>query len=60
VLDPPTDRCSGRITIIAHGRTGVRAAVRPGRRGRRSSPRPGVCRLRGASSHSEPASSPGP
>ena len=31
VLDPPTDRCSRRITIIAHGRTGVRAVVRPGR-----------------------------
>lgn len=29
VLDPPTDRCSRRITIIAHGRTGVRASVRP-------------------------------
>ena len=31
LLDPPTDRCSRRITIIAHGRTGVRATVRPGR-----------------------------
>ena len=31
VLDPPAERCSRRITIIAHGRTGVRATVRPGR-----------------------------
>jgi D-alanyl-D-alanine dipeptidase len=31
LLDPPTDRCSRRIAIIAHGRTGVRATVRPGR-----------------------------
>ena len=31
VLDPPADRCSRRITIITHGRTGVRATVRPGR-----------------------------
>jgi D-alanyl-D-alanine dipeptidase len=31
VLDAPTDRCSRRITIIARGRTGVRASVRPGR-----------------------------
>ncbi len=30
-LDPPVERCSRRITIIAHGRTGVRANVRPGR-----------------------------
>jgi zinc D-Ala-D-Ala dipeptidase len=29
LLDPPTDRCSARVTIIAHGRTGVRATVRP-------------------------------
>ena len=31
LLDPPTDRCSRRIKVIAHGRTGVRATVRPGR-----------------------------
>ncbi len=31
LLDPPVERCSRRITIIAHGRTGVRATVRPGR-----------------------------
>ena len=31
LLDPPTDRCSRRIKVIAHGRTGVRASVRPGR-----------------------------
>ena len=31
LLDPPTERCSRRIKIIAHGRTGVRATVRPGR-----------------------------
>jgi D-alanyl-D-alanine dipeptidase len=31
VLDPPAKRCSGRITVIAGGRTGVRVTVRPGR-----------------------------
>jgi hypothetical protein len=31
LLDPPTDRCSRRVEVIAHGRTGVRATVRPGR-----------------------------
>jgi D-alanyl-D-alanine dipeptidase len=31
LLDPPAERCSRRIRIIAHGRTGVRATVRPGR-----------------------------
>jgi D-alanyl-D-alanine dipeptidase len=31
LLDLPTDRCSRRIRVIAHGRTGVRATVRPGR-----------------------------
>jgi D-alanyl-D-alanine dipeptidase len=29
LLDSPTDRCSRRITIIAHGRTGVGVTVRP-------------------------------
>ena len=31
VLDPPAERCSRRIRVIAGGRTGVRVTVRPGR-----------------------------
>ena len=31
LLDPPAERCSRRVEILAGGRTGVRSTVRPGR-----------------------------